>query len=231
MTAADDMVLPGFFEKALAMVREHPRAGLVYGKMAMTNDAGELLYLFEVSAWPMARFATPEQFLCDHLEREEPGHSLCAATIYRRDALQAFGGYRTELGHWMDTFIARAIGLCHGVCYVPETFMQWRWSPQGYAASNKWNEQARIVKRAAELMRSEPFCQWFPGTHAAWWERTALENLFCSRVMDRWPLLRRWNGTGGWRTRLARPLIRSLARLGRWRWERTAAPASAQAAS
>ena len=48
-------------------------------------------------------------------EAEDPAHSLCGASVYRRDALQALGGYRTELGHWVDTFVARAIGLRYGL--------------------------------------------------------------------------------------------------------------------
>ena len=53
----------------------------------------------------------------------------------------------------MDTFVARAIGLRHGVCYVPEPFIKWRCSAQGFAASSRWDERVAIVRRAAALMR------------------------------------------------------------------------------
>src|SRR5262249_27808983 len=154
-----------FFEKAMSLARKYPTAGIVYGKMAKTDERGEVLEVFEVSAWRGERFAAPQEFLRDHLEGELPSHSLCAATIYRRDRLQALGGYRTELGHWMDTFVARAIGLRHGVCYVPETFVKWRYSALGFCGSSRWGELVRIVRRAAALMRSEPFRQWFPASH------------------------------------------------------------------
>jgi glycosyltransferase involved in cell wall biosynthesis len=220
MSAADDVVLPGFFGKAMALAREFPRAGLVYGRMGMTDEAGRILKVFEVSAWQTARFATPPQFLRQHLEAEDPGHSLCGATIYRRDALQALGGYRVELGHWMDTFVARSIGLRHGVCYAPEVFMHWRFSERGFCGSSRWEDLVRVVKRAAALMRSQPFCQWFPASHAAWWERASLDNLFRSRVENDRPLLRRWGGEGGLRARFARWCIKALARLAQRRWER-----------
>jgi glycosyltransferase involved in cell wall biosynthesis len=213
MTAADDLVQPGFFAAAMSLARSHTGAGLVYGKMAMTDEDDRVLKVFEVSAWPTARFAAPEPFRREHLEREAPDHSLCAATIYRRDALQDLGGYRTELGHWMDTFVARCIGLRHGVCYVPQTFMHWRFSPHGFSASSRWDDLVRIVRRAAVLMRSPPYCQWFPESHVAWWEGASLTNLFHARVLSRWPLLRRWHHCGGWRARLAQWSVRALAGL------------------
>jgi glycosyltransferase involved in cell wall biosynthesis len=226
MAAADDEVLPGFFAKAMAMAKEHPRAGLIYGQVALADETGNVLSVYGVSAWQTARFATPQQFLRQHLEAEDPAHSLCGATIYRRDALQALGGYRAELGHWMDTFVARAIGLRHGVCYVPAPFMKWRYSEQGFCGSSRWEELVRIVKRAAELMRSQPFCQWFPASHTAWWERAALDNLFRTRVEQARPLLRRWGEHGGLRSRVARWCIKALARMAQHEWERSEAKAA-----
>jgi glycosyltransferase involved in cell wall biosynthesis len=220
LTAADDLVRPGFFARALAMARDHPAAGLVYGQMGMTDEQGNVLRVFGVSAWRTARFATPQDFLRQHLEGEGPDHSLCAATIYRRAALLSLGGYRTELGHWMDTFVARAVGLRDGACYVPEPFMNWRYSPRGVCGGTGWQERARVVRRAGALMRAEPFRRWFPEAHVAWWEGASLDDLFRSRVCERWPLLRRWNRLGGWRGRFANPAIRALARLARRRWER-----------
>jgi glycosyltransferase involved in cell wall biosynthesis len=228
--AADDLVLPGFFATALRMAEAYPTAGMIYGKMAMISEVGDPLIVFEVSAWQQARYATPQQFLQEHLESEDPSHSLCGATIYRREALLALGGYRTELGHWMDTFVARAIGLRHGVCYVPEPFMQWRYSEQGFCARSRWEELVRIVKRAAGLMRSHPYCQWFPERHVAWWEQASLDNLFHARVRGQWPLLERWSQTRGIRARFAHHALRVLACLNQWAWAlRPAAdPPSAQ---
>jgi len=212
MAAADDLVLPGFFARALSLARDHPQAGMVYGRMARTDEAGDVLCVHEVSAWQTARFVTPQQFLREHLEGEDPSHSLCSATIYRREVLQALGGYRTELGHWMDTFVARAIGLRDGACYVPETFVKWRYSRKGYCGSSSWQERVHIVRRAVELMRSEPYCQWFPKSHVAWWERAALRNLFHAQVTGTWPWLERLRSAGGLRARGAHWSIGALTR-------------------
>src|SRR5207248_3695721 len=127
-----------------------------------------------------------------------------AATVYRREALQAVGGYRTELGHWMDTFVARAIGLRHGVCYVPRPFMEWRYSERGFCGSSRWDELLRVVRRAAALMRSPPFCHWFPAAHVDRWEPEALDTLFRNRVTNAWPLLRDWSDGAGWGRRFVR---------------------------
>jgi GT2 family glycosyltransferase len=221
LAAADDLVLPGFFEKALTLIRDHPQAGLVCGKRVMTDTADNVLHVFEVPAWQTARYARPDQFLHEYLEREDPGHSLCGATIYRREALREMGGYRTELGHWMDTFVARAIGLRHGICYIPEQVTKWRYSEQGVAGGSRWDEQVRVIRRAAELMRSESFRKWFPADYVARWEPAALDYLCRARVLGGWRVLRRWDAAGGWRTRVARLWLRALTRLGRWRWQRS----------
>ena len=212
IAAADDLVLPGFFGKTMKLARDYPKAGIIYGKMAMVDAVGAILDMFEVSAWQTARFATPQQFLRQHLESEEPTHSLCGATIYQRDALLTVGGFRAELGHWMDSFAARAIGLRHGVCYAPEPFMKWRWSEQSFCGRSRWDERVAIVRRAAMLMRSAPFNEVFPADHVAWWEKASLEKLYRERVEGRWPRLGRFRKAGGWRSRIASWCLRAMTR-------------------
>jgi glycosyltransferase involved in cell wall biosynthesis len=168
--AADDKVLPGFFAEALTMAAEHPQAGIVFGDVVKVDDSGNALAYFGLSGPKQERSFTPRSYLDDYLMVAPPGHSLCGATIYRRDRLVEMGGYRDGLGSWVDTFVTRAIGLKYGACYVPKPFMQWRYSPNSLANATTTWEALRIVRRAARAMRSGRFRDCFPESYVRNWE-------------------------------------------------------------
>jgi hypothetical protein len=167
--AADDKVLPGFFAETLTMAAEHPEAGILFGDVVKADDAGNLLAYFGLSRRKESTYFTPKSFLDDYLAVEPPGHSLCGATIYRRDRLLEMGGYRDGLGSWVDTFVARAIGLKYGACYIPQPFLQWRYAPNSLAHGTTTWEALRIAQRAARQMRSPRFRDCFPESYVRNW--------------------------------------------------------------
>jgi glycosyltransferase involved in cell wall biosynthesis len=168
--AADDQVLPGFFAETLAMAAEHQEAGILFGDVVKVDDSGNQLAYFGLSGRKERTYFTPSTFLEDYLANEQPGHSLCGATIYRRDRLVEMGGYSDSLGSWVDTFVTRAIGLRYGACYVPKPFMQWRYQPNSLAHGTTTWEALRIVRRAARQMRSARFRDCFPESYVRTWE-------------------------------------------------------------
>src|SRR5262249_44478325 len=163
-------VLPGFFAEALAMAGEHREAGIIFGDVVKADDDGNVMAYFGLSGRKQKTYFTPQSFLDDYLMVAAPGHSLCGATIYRRDGLLEMGGYRDGLGSWVDTFVTRAIGLKYGACYVPKPFMQWRYSPNSLANGTTTWEALRIVRRAARQMRSRQFRACFPEEYVRKWE-------------------------------------------------------------
>jgi glycosyltransferase involved in cell wall biosynthesis len=170
--AADDQVLSGFFAETLMMAAEHPNAGILFGDVVKADDNGNELAYFGLSRRTEKTYFTPKSFLDDYLAVEPPGHSLCGATIYRRDRLIELGGYRDGLGSWVDTFVTRAIGLKYGACYIPKPFMQWRYAPNSLANGTTTWQALRIVKRAARQMRSRQFRDCFPESYVRHWEES-----------------------------------------------------------
>jgi len=170
---ADDKVLAGFFEKAMAMAKRYPQAGVIFGKYIAVDSEGNELATVQVSRWADARLVPPGEFLSEYLEVEEPSHSLSAATIYRRDCLEEVDGFRSELGSGADTFAIRAIGLKFGVCYIPEPFVHWRSIRNSFSHLTHANAKSRLnmVARKAYLMRSPEFLGYFPKDHVDNWER------------------------------------------------------------
>ena len=171
--AADDARFPTFFERAMEMATEHPQAGLVCGKMVCIDEDDQPLAEISIRRWQNAGFHPPEDVLHNYFNVEDASHSLCGATIYRRDALAEAGWYRPELKWWGDTFSARAIALKYGMAYVPEQFSSWRRVAGAFSDASRTDqrETLAIIEKAAQLMQSEPFRGVFPADHVVHWRK------------------------------------------------------------
>lgn len=171
--AADDDRSPTFFEKTMTMAARYPHAGLIFGQVLVKNEADQEIGRVGVRQWNEVLYANPRQYLDEYLEIELASHSASPATIYRRDAFDEVGRYRTELGPWADTFAARAIGLKYGAVYIPEQFATDYRLPGSYSQEAKRNPRYSIdvIAHASSLMRSPEFRERFPADHVRRWER------------------------------------------------------------
>jgi glycosyltransferase involved in cell wall biosynthesis len=180
--SADDYALPGAFESAMALIEQHPKAGIAFGPMHKVDERGKRIGASDASAWDEPLFASPERFLEEYLEAEQAGTSASAATFYRREALQEIGYQPPELGHWCDTFALRAIGLRYGACYTPTPIAAWTKATDTLSQSARKDPRMMldIVARAEWLMRSERFRDDFPSDHVDRWARA-----YRARVLKR----------------------------------------------
>jgi glycosyltransferase involved in cell wall biosynthesis len=174
LPAADDVRMPGFFERAMALAEEYPQAALVCGGVSLIDEAGRHLGYFGVQKWNEPLYADPRRFLEEYLMVESPSHSLSAATIYRRDAFLELGGLRPELGSWSDSFVIRALGLKYGICYVPMEAVRVRMLPQSFShqTMSEPKKLLDIIARAERLMLSDEFRDIFPPAYARHWARS-----------------------------------------------------------
>ncbi len=187
--AVDDVRFPEFLKRAMEMAVNYPEAGLISTQFVIGDAEGRELGVMQIRRWQEPLYASPAVVLKDYLERESPAHSLCTATVYRRDALKEMGWYRQELGSWGDTFSARAIALKYGMCYVPKKLALWRRLDTSFSAASRYDNEKTLslIGRTARLMRAEPFSQWFPEEHVRRWERR----------YRRLVLYNNWMGEGG----------------------------------
>lgn len=169
--AADDARYPRCFELAMQMAEQHPEAGTIFGQMVMADDESESTW--GATAWSEPLYADPQRFLDEYLDREPPTQSLLAATIFRCEPFREIGWYCDKLGSWGDTFVANALGLKFGTCYVPEPFARWRIVKTGYSYRNLVDPRATldIIHRAVYLMRSPEFREYFPPEYVNRWRR------------------------------------------------------------
>ena len=100
---------PGFIENVERMIERFPQAGIYFGMYEAVGDNDQRICIERVSPWHEERYASPEAFLNEYLEAAHSSNSLSPATVYRKALIKEIGGYRSELGHWSDTFLLRAI--------------------------------------------------------------------------------------------------------------------------
>lgn len=173
--SADDYMLPGFFESAMALAEEHPQAGIIFGQVTLVPEGDEerVIETREVKRWQEPLYASPERFLRDFLQQTPTWYSLTHSTLYRREALREMGGFHREVGHLSDTVALRAVGLRHGAGYVPQPCVTWRVTPGSFAAREGWDAEAmlRITSELGTLLRSLEYRDLFPEEYTRRWER------------------------------------------------------------
>ena len=169
--AADDRILPGFFEGAMQLAEKYPTTGIISGQFISVDPSGQHLSVSKLAAVQGAEFLDPKRYLKDVLNVEPPTHSLSASTIFRRQPLIEVGGCRVELGSWGDTFAIQALGLKHGFCYWPHPAMEWTILPGSLSQTTRSDpiKGMRIVERATKLMRSDAFRYLFPADYVERW--------------------------------------------------------------
>lgn len=173
--ASDDVVKPGFFEKAMAMAERHPEVGIVFGRMLVSVADGPEHMQDELPEWREPQLVTPRRFLDEYLRRAPGLHSLTSATIWRREPFLEFGGMQLDLGHYVDTFTARAMAMKYGACFIPHPCVLVRFSPGGLSGSQMRDLSRGLapIEKSVALMRAPPYSDLFPRDFTDWWERDA----------------------------------------------------------
>jgi len=156
LQASDDEILPGFFEKSLRLLAQHPQSGLCC-------TIGDWRELHTGVHWHMgvgmtdqpAFISPPEVVRLEHQGRFFiPGHT----GIYRRDALIKVGKLISELGHYSDWFSTTVLALRHGVCVVPEPLAVCNIEPNTYfqrSRRDREKDEAAIEHALRLLTRPE----------------------------------------------------------------------------
>ncbi|MBX9624936.1 MAG: glycosyltransferase family 2 protein [Gemmataceae bacterium] len=114
LAAADDVVLPGFFERAAVALAAHPSAGLCCGYDSYRRGADG-----PVVPNPSGWGDEPTYFGPPEVARRVRCNLAAHATVARRAALLAAGGYRPELAWYSDWFAYLVVAFRHGLVHVP----------------------------------------------------------------------------------------------------------------
>jgi glycosyltransferase involved in cell wall biosynthesis len=152
---ADDKVLPGFFEKSMNFLKDHPQAGLCSTLSRLIDEKGRDRGIMPTPIISKgAGYFAPEEV--SRLLMEHGSWFVGNTTIYKRKILMEVGGLRAELGPFCDGFAQQVIALRHGACFIPERLGCWRKMDAGFAESTYVDIESltKIRKHAENLMKT-----------------------------------------------------------------------------
>lgn len=158
--ASDDRILPGFFEKTMNLLSQHPQAGLCWVDAVFINERDQKVGedRFYLSSTP--RYFSPEEVV--EILRKKMFH--IGGLIYKRSALIEAGGFIPELKSFADFFPVFVMAFRHGVCYVSEPLVIYRVQQTQYSARLLKDKKAHseIINRILNLLNSPEYADVRP---------------------------------------------------------------------
>ncbi|MCX5788090.1 MAG: glycosyltransferase family A protein [Elusimicrobia bacterium] len=151
--AADDLLLPGLFEKSLKMLQRYPQAGLCSSLVGLLSPDGKDLGPYETSVISQAEcYVPPERYVETY--REHENWILSYSAIYRSPCVKAVGMEDPELGPPADAVMGREIAMRFGSCFIPERLAMWRPPVSGSFSQNiDFNMAVELHDRIAKRLR------------------------------------------------------------------------------
>jgi len=159
--AADDKVLPGFFEQSLRLLAKYPRAGLCCSDYMTFDTRSGITRTTSQRLSDKPCYISPEELV--RIMRRRPIHIAGATAIVKRNALIEAGSYLTELKWHCDWFAFLVIAFRYGICYIPKTFATIRVMPNSMSAKQSdRTEQNGVLTTLLELLKSPDYRDVYP---------------------------------------------------------------------
>ncbi|MFC1496429.1 glycosyltransferase family 2 protein [Candidatus Margulisiibacteriota bacterium] len=154
--AADDKVLPGFFEKSMQLLSEYPEAGLCCSDSLLNYEGKTIKEELGLSKVP--HFFPPVEVLQAYKKSTVTPIKTYTA-IVKRSAINSAGGYLPELKWSCDLFAQNVIAFRYGFCYIPETLVMYRQHAAQYGAKQEgqWKQEKAVIKTMLGLIEDERY--------------------------------------------------------------------------
>lgn len=129
-SGADDEVAPGFFEKSLSLLAQHPEAALSCSVGDYREAQTGVRWYWGVGMAGSPVFLSPEQLA--QLERMGKLFIAPNSVIYKKSALNQAGNFVPDLKFCADWFANYVAAFRHGICFVPEPLAIFHVQPNSY---------------------------------------------------------------------------------------------------
>jgi glycosyltransferase involved in cell wall biosynthesis len=155
--AADDEVQPGFFEKSLLLLAQHPSAGLSCTVGDWREASTGLNWHVGVGMCEQPSYLAPTTLV----ELGKRGKLFLAGhtAIFKRSALLDAGKFIPDLKWHCDWFALYAIAFRHGLCFVPEPLGIANIHPASYYQNSRARKlaQRQVLQHMIELIEGSQF--------------------------------------------------------------------------
>ena len=172
--AADDLVLPGLFEKTMAMLAKYPNAGVCSAITRKVNEKGD--ELGEAPERPYVsktpRYFSPKETLEYFMKGEGAWCCVGNAAVWRQSAVIESGGFPRGAGLFTDEFLAILLGINFGVCFIPEPLALHRVLPGSMGSRYREDPEAisERIEPIVKLMRTS-YKNKFPESYIEEYQR------------------------------------------------------------
>jgi glycosyltransferase involved in cell wall biosynthesis len=180
--AADDFVLPGFFEAAISTLQTYPQAGLFFGDARLADGQSGRSLGVRPPVRPRYSAGFIDASTVAKLFRRNDNFIVTGAAVFRRDAVISAGGFQNELFTFADGYLVRKIALMRGFCYAPVAVMTWCVFPGGVSRTTSTHPERAKQLLTTIVSRLEPdpvFPDWYADAFKRRWHfstaRLALE--------------------------------------------------------
>ncbi|MBY0548459.1 MAG: glycosyltransferase family 2 protein [Candidatus Obscuribacterales bacterium] len=138
IASANDLVLPGFFEKSLDILSKHPEAGFCCSDAVCINTSENNSVTESRTGWSeFARYLAPSELAAITRSGKGLYHPITNTCILKRDFLPAEGLWEQRVGCYCDWLLHQALLFRHGCCFIPEPLAALRWT--GTSMSHRVN--------------------------------------------------------------------------------------------
>ena len=153
--AADDEVLPGFFEKALNLLADHPKAGIAASITEMRDMSTNVSWYLGSGISDRPRYISPAEMV--QLARADKLQIFTSGMLVHRESFLKAGKYLADLRWHSDWFVLYVIGFRGGICFVPEVLSEFRIHASSFSNKGRRQTKEQIKTLKALLARlSEP---------------------------------------------------------------------------
>ena len=165
--SADNFVLPGMYEKSMAILNQHPQAGLCCSDPGIYDQKTGSSHFTRLGLSKEARFFSPEEVITLCREKRFCVGNMCHTIVVKRDAMKkaALGGeyYIPKLKWHCDFFAANVVAFRHGVCYIPKPLAMFRVVSESYSTKHyPWKTRKAIYSHILDLLDSPHYCDVQP---------------------------------------------------------------------
>lgn len=157
LSASDDIVLPGFFEKAATLLSRNPEMALCCGDFCTFVDGPfnpETARPMRLMQSTQSKMFSPEEYAA--ISASTPFYVPSQSTLYRKEFFAKYGYYLSELKSLCDFYLNCQMALRHAIGYIPEVFTAYRIAPHSYARAlrfrlkYRWKMCSRFLQLVAE---------------------------------------------------------------------------------
>jgi glycosyltransferase involved in cell wall biosynthesis len=217
--AADDFVLPGFFELALRRLEADSGIGLFCGEAVLVDGRNDHPFAVRPAVRPIMRPGRVSAAQTEKLLRSMDNWILTCSSVFRHDCVLWAGGFDERLGSFADGFLSRKIALRYGLFFEPKVVATWVVSRGGVSRTTALDPQRaqHFLDVVPSLIAADPgFPPWYAETFRARWRFATCSLALQADTIDRELLLTMGARSAAERAELARIVAWPRQRLARF---------------